>query len=257
MTTVHDLYTYLDGLYPKALSCAWDNDGLMLCGDGSKEVKRVLCALDVTERVITEAIEEGYDCIISHHPMIFKKMAAVNDSDFHGRRVIDLLSHGISVMSFHTRLDAVDGGVNDVLCDVLGLTVTGKFGCDGEEIGRMAQTDTPMTLQTFCSRVKGALRTPCLHVVSAKKPVSRVAVLGGDGKDDWEAALAAGADTYITGTMSYNTLLDAKAAGLNVIAAGHYYTEAPVMEAVAKTVSAQFDGVEGVVSECPCEILTV
>ena len=50
MTTVHDLYTYLDGLYPKALSCAWDNDGLMLCGDGSKEVKRVLCALDVTEK---------------------------------------------------------------------------------------------------------------------------------------------------------------------------------------------------------------
>ena len=257
MTTVRDLYTYLDGLYPSSLSCPWDNDGLMLCGDGAKEVKRVLCALDVTERVITEAIEEGFDCILSHHPMIFKKMAAVNDGDFHGRRVIELLSHGISVMSFHTRLDAVDGGVNDVLCDALGLTVTGKFGCDGEEIGRLAQTDAPMNLQAFCSRVKGALRTPCLHVVSAKKPVSRVAVLGGDGKDDWEAALAAGADTYITGTMSYNTLLDAKAAGLNVIAAGHYYTEAPVMEAVAKTICAQFEGVEAVVSECPCEILTV
>ena len=79
----------------------------------------------------------------------------------------------------------------------------------------------------------------------------------GDGKDDWAAALAAGADTYVTGTMSYNTLLDAKAAGLNVIAAGHYYTEAPVMEVVAKTISGQFAGVEAVVSETPCEILTV
>ena len=89
---------------------------------------------------------------------------------------------------------------------------------------------------------------------------NQVVLRGGDCQgcgEDWEAALAAGADTYITGTMSYNTLLDAKAAGLNVIAAGHYYTEAPVMEAVAKTVSAQFDGVEAVVSECPCEILTV
>lgn len=257
MTTVHDLYTYLDDQYPKALSCPWDNDGLMLCGDSAGEVKRVLCALDVTEKTIAEAIDLGCEVIVSHHPMIFKKMAAVNDGDFHGRRVIDLLSHGISVMSFHTRLDAVQGGVNDVLCEKLGLTVTGTFGVDGEEIGRIAVCETELNLQTLCSRIKSALGTPCVHAVSAKRPVSRIAVLGGDGKDDWEAALAAGADTYITGTMSYNTLLDAKAAGLNVIAAGHFFTERPVMEAVAKTISAQFDGVEAVVSECPCEILTV
>ena len=184
-------------------------------------------------------------------------MAAVNDGDFHGRRVIDLLTHGITVMSFHTRLDAAEGGVNDVLCEKIGLTVTGTFGCDGEEIGRMTTADTEMNLQSFCSRVKSALGTPCLHVVSAKRPVCRVAVLGGDGKDDWQAALAAGADTYVTGTMSYNTLLDAKAAGLNVIAAGHYYTEVPVMAVVAEKISAAFDGVEAVVSECPCEILTL
>lgn len=257
MTTVHDLYTYLDEQYPKSLSCPWDNDGLMCCGDSAKEVRRVLCALDVTEKTIAEAIDLGCDVIVSHHPMIFQKMAAVNDGDFHGRRVIELLSHGITVMSFHTRLDAVQGGVNDVLCETLGLTVTGTFGTDGEEIGRMAVPDTEMNLQSLCTRVKSALGTPCVHAVSAKRPVSRVAVLGGDGKDDWEAALAAGADTYITGTMSYNTLLDAKAAGLNVIAAGHYYTEVPVMTAVAKTISAQFPAVEAVVSETPCEILTV
>ena len=257
MTTVHDLYTYLDEQYPKTLSCPWDNDGLMCCGDREKEVKRVLCTLDVTEKTIAEAIDLGCDVIVSHHPMIFKKMAAVNDGDFHGRRIIDLLSHGISVMSFHTRLDAAVGGVNDVLCEKLGVTVTGTFGTDGEEIGRMAVCDTEMNLQTFCTRVKTALGTPCVHAVSAKRPVCRVAVLGGDGKDDWAAALAAGADTYVTGTMSYNTLLDAKAAGLNVIAAGHYYTEAPVMEAVAKMITDAFSDVEAVVSEVPCEVLTV
>ena len=83
----------------------------------------------------------------------------------------------------------------------------------------------------------------------------KVLVFAKNAKAD--EALAAGADTYVTGTMSYNTLLDAKAAGLNVIAAGHYYTEVPVMAVVTKTVSAQFDGVEAVVSECPCEILTL
>lgn len=257
MTTIKDLYTYLDAAYPASLSCAWDNDGLMLCGDREKEVKRVLCTLDVTEKTIAEAIDLGCDCIVSHHPMIFRKMASVNDGDVSGRRVITLLSNGITVMSFHTRLDAVDGGVNDVLCQTLGLTVTGKFGCDGEEIGRMTVCETETTLPALCTRIKSALGTPCVHAVSAKRPVSCIAVLGGDGKDDWEAALAAGADTYITGTMSYNTLLDAKAAGLNVIAAGHFYTERPVMDVVAKTITDAFSDVEAVVSECPCEVLTL
>lgn len=257
MTTIKDLYTYLDAAYPTSLSCAWDNDGLMLCGDREKEVKRVLCTLDVTEKTIAEAIDLGCDCIVSHHPMIFGKMASVTDGDVSGRRVITLLSNGITVMSFHTRLDAVDGGVNDVLCQTLGLTVTGKFGCDGEEIGRMAVCDTETTFPAFCARVKAALGTPCVHAVSAKHPVSRIAVLGGSGKDDWEASLAAGADTYITGTMTYNALLDAKAAGLNVIAAGHFYTERPVMDVVAKTITDAFSDVEAVVSECPCEVLTL
>ncbi|MBQ7982791.1 MAG: Nif3-like dinuclear metal center hexameric protein [Clostridia bacterium] len=249
MAIVRELYAFLEECFPRSLSCAWDNDGMMCCGDSTKEVHRVLCALDVTEKTIAEAVDLGCDCIVSHHPMIFQKMASVSDGDFHGRRVIDLLSHGIAVMSFHTRLDAVQGGVNDVLCKTLGLTVTGTFGCDGEEIGRIAVPDAELNLQAFCSRIKSALGTPCVHAVSAKRPVSRVAVLGGDGKDDWEAALEAGEDTYVTGTMSYNTLLDAKAAGLNVIAAGHFYTEAPVMAAVAEKITSAFEGVGAVVSE--------
>ena len=257
MTTVEALYNDLNTAYPKALSCPWDNDGLMCCADRTAPVTRVLCALDVTEATIEEAIARGCDCIVSHHPMIFKKMAAVNDGDFHGRRVIALLSRGISVLSFHTRLDAVSGGVNDVLCGTLGLSVTGTFGMDGEEIGRLADWNGTADLAAFCAHIKAALGTPCVHAVDGGREVRRIAVLGGDGKDDWSAALAAGADTYITGTMSYNTLLDAKAAGLNVIAAGHFYTERPVMAAVAAHISAQFADVEALVSDTDCEILTL
>ncbi len=257
MTTVCELYEYLNDAYPADLSCSWDNDGLMCCADRTAPVRRVLCALDVTEGTIEEAVALGCDCIVSHHPMIFRKMASVTDGDIGGRRVIGLLGKGITVMSFHTRLDAVAGGVNDTLCRVLGMEVQGTFGLDGEALGRIAVWSGAPTLDAFCAHLRDVLGTPAVHAVDAGLPVYRVAVLGGDGKDDWEAALRAGADTYLTGTMSYNTLLDARAAGLNVAAAGHFYTERPVMEVVAAQIRLRFSDVEAVVSARDCDVLTL
>ncbi|MBQ3066058.1 MAG: Nif3-like dinuclear metal center hexameric protein [Clostridia bacterium] len=257
MTTVRELYRYLEEKCPRSLSCAWDNDGMMCSGNTDAEVKHVLCALDMTKRVAEEAEELGCDCIVTHHPMIFSRLSHIDDSDAQGRLIIQLLKSGISVMSFHTRLDAAEGGVNDTLCRRLGLIPEGAFGENGEALGRIARTQMPMSCAAFCTQVKGALRTPVLHAVLASREVRCVAVLGGDGKDDWRAALAAGADTYVTGTMSYNTLLDAKAAGLNVIAAGHFFTENPVMETVASWIGNRFPSVKVSVSETPCEVLSV
>ena len=70
--TVKQLYKILDEKIPKALSCEWDNDGLMCCPDADRQVRRVLLALDVTKEVVCAATEGGYDLIVSHHPFIFK-----------------------------------------------------------------------------------------------------------------------------------------------------------------------------------------
>ena len=257
MPTILDIYNFLDIKCPRSLSCAWDNDGMMCVPDKNAPVTKILCALDVTERTIEEAEEEGCDCIVSHHPLIFHKLSSIHDGDVTAARVIRLLQKNIAVLSFHTRLDAASGGVNDTLCRKLGLAPTGPFGCDGEALGRLAEYAVPMPLASFCAQVKASLGTPVLHAVSAKKQVKKLAILGGDGKDDWEAALAAGADTYLTGTMSYNTLLDATAAGLNVVAAGHYFTEIPVMETVAGWLTDEFPDITVGVAECLCEVLSI
>ena len=257
-TTLRALYAALEEKMPRALSCAWDNDGIMCSSDLDKPVHKILCALDVTDRIIEEAEEEGCDCIVSHHPLVFHKLPGIDPDAVSGRRIVSLLSKNIAVLSFHTRLDAAEGGVNDVICESLNIRVTGPFtDTDGDPIGRMAEEETPVNFASFCQQVKTALGSPVLHCVSAKKPVKKIAVLGGDGKDDWSAALAAGADTYLTGTMSYNGFLDAKASGLNVIAAGHYYTEAPVAKRLAAWIGERFPDVEVLVSETPCEVLTV
>ena len=104
---VAELYRALDERFPSTLSCDWDNDGLMYCFDKSKQVKKVLITLDVTLDSIKYAVENGFDTIISHHPLIFKPISHLDFEGATGARLKELIKHDISVMSFHTRLDCV------------------------------------------------------------------------------------------------------------------------------------------------------
>lgn len=225
---IKELYQYIDARIPRCLSCEWDNDGLMCCPDGEREVRRVLVALDVTDDVCNAAIDGGYDVIVAHHPFIFKGLKAINGEDHISAKAIKLISCGIAVMSFHTRLDAVEGGVNDMLADLLGLENVTAFGNDGEAIGRIGELSAPMSVGEFAKKVKEALHAPVVFYTDAKKDVKRVAVLGGSGSDDIGAALAAGADTYVSGELKYHDMTDSSEIGINLLEAGHFYTEYPV-----------------------------
>ncbi len=224
--TVRELYAILNEKIPPSLSCPWDNDGLMCCSDGKREVKRVLVTLDVTEAAIGYAKENGFDLIVSHHPMLFKGLKSVNGESYLGKKTVELLLAGISVMCFHTRLDAVEGGVNDTLCDLLGIENVEAFGDEG--IGRIGALPTPMSAEDFARLVKERLGAPAVFLGDAGLPVCRVAVLGGSGGDDIGAAREAGADTYLSGNLGYHDMTDAPEAGMNLLEAGHFFTEQPV-----------------------------
>ncbi len=223
--TVCELYAYLNEKIPASLSCDWDNDGLMCCPLPNNTVKKVLIALDVTAEVVRQAIAGEYDVILSHHPLIFSPLRSVEPNDHVARKVIDLVRAGIAVMSFHTRLDAVSGGVNDALAEALELQNIEIFGENGETIGRVGMLEKPITLAEFAARIKQATGADAVQVSDAGKPVYRVAVLGGSGSDDVRAARKAGADTYVSGELKHNYLTDAPECGMNLVAAGHFYTE--------------------------------
>ena len=144
--------------------------------------------------------------------------------------MIRLLLAGVSVMSFHTRLDAVEGGVNDVLASRLGLSDVTAFGQNGETIGRIGTVEPPVSLEDFARRVKEATGAEYVQFSDAGLSVHRVALLGGGGADDAEAARAAGADTYLTGELKHHQLTEAPERGMNLIMGGHFYTENPVCE---------------------------
>ena len=222
---IHELYKFFNEKIPTSLSCDWDNDGLMCCGDPEREVRRVLVALDITAAVVAEAVAGKYDLVLSHHPLIFRPLRAVEPSDPVAKKVLTLLQAGITAMSFHTRLDAVVGGVNDTLAEALGLVDVVPFGDGGETIGRIGTLKEAMPVDEFASCVKAVTGAPWVQLSDAGLKAFRVAVLGGGGSGDVDAARAAGADTYLTGELKHNQLTDAPEWGINLIAAGHFYTE--------------------------------
>ena len=240
--TVRELYDALDARIPRSLSCSWDNDGLAACPDPNAPVRGVLIALDPTEDTVERAIEMGCNVLITHHPLLFHGIKAVDGSDTASRKVIRLIASGVAAMSFHTRLDAMEGGVNDTLAALLGLSDCTPFGeADNPAnapIGRVGNLPEAMSIEAFADLVKPALNAPAVQYADSGRPVRRVAVLGGAGEDDIAAAIAAGADTYVTGEARHHHLCDAPHMGINLVIAGHHHTEFPVCARLADMVRA-------------------
>ena len=225
--TVKDIYERLNTQIPDTLREQWDNDGLMCAPDVTREVSKVLLTLDVTEELVDYAIEQGFDLIVSHHPLIFKPISAINEHNHVARKLIKLIENEISVFSFHTRADKVKGGVNDRLCELLGIEGAEPFG-EGE-LGRVGYVEQ-MTLEDFLYKVKTTLSADVVKYSDGYNAVRRVALVGGDGKDFVADAIRSGADTYLSGRISYNVMEEAAEMGINLIEAGHYFTEQPLME---------------------------
>lgn len=253
MPTISAIYRHLNTVLPTSLSCDWDNDGLMVCASPEKEVKKILLALDVTPAVAEYAVKIGADLIISHHPLIFSGIKRMDGHDGTSRKVISLIQNDIAVMSFHTRLDAADGGVNDILASLFSLSNVEKFGVDGDTAARIGTLPKPMAFEDFCRLVKDTLGASSVCGAKGGETVSRLAVLGGSGKDYIRKAQKMGADTYLTGEVNYNYLLEAAENGLSVITAGHYHTEAPSAAFFEKTLTEKFGEFEFVRFPDGCE----
>lgn len=224
--TVQEIYDKLCERIPESLREEWDNDGLMCASDDSIEVKRALVTLDVTEDIVDYAIANDIDLILSHHPLIFKPLRSVTEEDHIQRKVIKLIKNDIAVISLHTRADKVEGGVNDILCDILKIRDAVPFGEGG--LGRIGTLDEELDMEDFSYLLKGLLDCDGVKVADAYIPVQRVAVVGGDGKDFVRDALLAGADTYVSGRIGYNVMEEACEMGINMLEAGHFFTEHPV-----------------------------
>lgn len=232
LMTVEQLIKRLDEKIPKSLSEPWDNDGCDVIPNKNAEVTRVLCALDCTSVAIEAAVKLGCNVILTHHPLVFKPLGAVCCDDSVGKRVIECIKRGIAVVSFHTRLDIIEGGVNDTLARLLCIENTESFIPYGR-IGDIAEQDFEDFASLVASRLK--LEKSELSLVKSRKTVKRVALISGCGKDEINDVIAAGADTFVTGEVMHNHMLDCKELGLNLVCGTHYATERIIVPLLGDT----------------------
>lgn len=126
MTNVNSIFKYLNEIAPTWLAESYDNPGLLV-GDKNSEVKKALLCLDITSKCINEAKEKNAQLLISHHPVIFRpiKNVLANSTTV---PVFNLIKNDMSAICMHTNLDRAEGGVNDCLCEAIGLTDIIKIG---------------------------------------------------------------------------------------------------------------------------------
>ena len=247
MATVADILNFVETLAPRSMKMDWDNVGLN-CGHLDRPVRRILVALDPFTHVCREAKEIGADLLVTHHALIWKP-GFITDRDNQGRNTLFLIENGIAHINAHTNLDQAPGGVNDVLAAKLGLEqVVIVNPVSG--VGLMRCGDVPeQSLGQFLATVKKNLRCDGLRYVDGGKPVRKVAVGGGSCAGGMEEVLAAGCDTFVTADIKYNQFWDAKDLGLNLIDAGHFHTENPVVAVLAEKIAAAFPETEVKISE--------
>ena len=243
MATVNDILQFVETLAPGELKMDWDNVGL-LCGSKNAEVTRILVALDPFEGVCKEAADTGAQLIVTHHPLVFQAPTAITDETSVGRSIMLLCRHGISAINAHTNLDCAEGGVNDVLAARLGLETITPIN----NLLRMGEV-TEQPLPEFLATVKKNLGCKGLRYVDSGKPVHKVAVGGGSCAGGMMEAIEAGCDTFVTADIKYNQFWDAHDLGLNLIDAGHFHTENPVVAVLAEKIAAAFPEVEVKISE--------
>ena len=237
MTTVQDIYGFLNQLAPFASQMEWDNSGLVL-GSPAQAVRRAAVCLDISCDVSPEI-----DLIVSHHPVIFQaRKSFTNPLD----PAMTLLRQGTAAIAFHTNYDSCPGGVNDILAARLGLQAV-EILPNGVRIGTVA----PISLQNFAKFVGAELHCDAVRYRAADdaNPICRVAVCGGAGcsflPDIYEKA-----DVYLTGDAGHHDFLDAAQNGIALMAAGHYHTETIAMPPLLERLRAAFPAVEWKLLDC-------
>ena len=227
MLTVQQVIDFINQRAPFDTQLDYDNSGLLV-GDPGREVTGVHFALDVTDHVIDEALGHGANLIVTHHPLMFSPIRRLVETDHQARLLCRLIREHISLIAAHTNLDQAVGGCNDALARRIGLADVA-----GEGFGRVGRLPAPMTTGELAASISNALGDVVRVMGNPSAVVEKVGMCSGAGADEWPAAAALGAQAFLTGEAKPHMALDASAAGVVILEAGHHATEIPGIFALA------------------------
>lgn len=263
-----DIIDFLEKDAPLFLQEDYDNSGLQL-GNPENNVNKVLVCLDFTQDALNTAIAENVQMVISHHPVIFRPIKAINTRFGIGKMLSDCIRKDITVYSAHTNFDIAWNGLNDFLArsldliDIIGLkaycneslskltesipmeslrTAQDEISYSMGRVGKLRQNLKPVE---FIAYVKEKLNAESVRTVGFqnKKEISAVAVFCGSFDGDVGAIVSKKADSLVTGDLKYHDAQALSQSGIFAIDAGHYNTEKLFIKAVSDMLIKKFKDV--------------
>lgn len=248
MTTVKNIYDYINSIAPFDSQEEWDNSGHLI-GNFRGEVKKCVMALDATKEVCLFARDIKADLVLTHHPIIFGGISCVKADS----AVYILANSGISALCAHTNFDFAAGGINDNLAELLELKnarhIEGSFIVVGE-------LDYDMSIDDFAEYVSDKLDCHGIRFTKTDKLIKTVALGGGACEEETQIAMQ-NADCFLTGDMKYHKMLDASEEGFAVISAGHFETENKAFLILKDKLEKLFTDVEFIIAPYENPIQTV
>ena len=260
---IYQVVDALEHYAPLPLQEGYDNAGLQVGLTEAVEVSGALLCLDVTEDVVDEAIRKGCNLIVSHHPLIFRKLARISDENYVQRTVRKAIKNDIAIVSMHTNMDAAKGGVNFKIAEKLGLRNLRFFGVEKEingvkggegVIGEITdETDAlhadGIAADDLVLMLRERFQAECVQCNQLlRRPIRKVALCGGAGSFLLDAAIAAGADAFITGEMHYHEFFGHEQE-IQICVIGHYQSEQFTSEIFRSIITEKCPGVKCEISE--------
>ncbi|UUX92895.1 Nif3-like dinuclear metal center hexameric protein [Methanoplanus endosymbiosus] len=222
---ISEFIALMEKIAPPELAEDFDENRIGLIIEGKSEVDNIACALDATEFTIAKTADLGCDMLVVHHTPIWNGLTRINGRS--ASIIKKALISGVNIYAMHTNFDHAEGGINDALSGLLGLTNISSMS-----LGVVG--DCGLDLNGISERLNGSLR-----VYGNPEDVSRLAVAGGSGFDLSliNEAYELGADAFLSSELKHNVMLESP---LPLIESTHYDLESPGMKFLAGRMGWEF-----------------
>lgn len=251
---IKEVIRALERFAPLPLQADFDNAGLQI-GLTEADVSGALLCLDVTPKIVDEAVAKGCNLIVSHHPLIFRKLNRIADENEVQVTVRKAIEQRVAIVSMHTNIDSAQGGVNYKIAEKIGLhdlrffgkqivvdSVAGGDGVIGEVTEELAADDLILLL-------KKRFDVECVQCNQLlRRPIRTIAVCGGAGSFLLDDAIASGADAFITGEMHYHEYFGHDQE-IQIAVIGHYQSEQYTSEIFKSIIEERCAGVRCFITE--------
>ncbi len=216
----------IENYAPLSTALEWDNSGIQI-GRTEQDITSVLVCLDVTDRVIKEALANNCQLIISHHPFLFHSIKSIAD-DAKGDMIRLAVKNNLAIYSSHTPFDIAECGINSFICHKFELENAShlEYYKNNTGIGFIGDIEA-CELQEFVDKVKAIYSADYVRMnkCDMTKKIDKIAFCCGSGSEYIGKVASQGAKAYITSDCKMNHFIEADELGLALIDVTHFKSE--------------------------------